>query len=61
MGAWDYIKEPLQKLIPAESTLSFIGRPRSASTAAGSYALHKSEIKALIAEVFPAKNRQYLT
>lgn len=55
MGAWDYIKNPLQKLLPETKVLEYIGRPRSASTAAGSHALHKSEFQALISTVFPPK------
>jgi 2-oxoglutarate dehydrogenase E1 component len=55
MGAWDYVKVPLQKLLPESKTLEYIGRPRSASTAAGSHALHKSEFQALITAVFPPK------
>jgi 2-oxoglutarate dehydrogenase E1 component len=55
MGAWDYVKAPLQKLLPETKTLEYIGRPRSASTAAGSHALHKSEFQALITAVFPPK------
>ncbi len=55
MGAWDYVKAPLQKLLPESKALEYIGRPRSASTAAGSHALHKSEFQALITAVFPPK------
>lgn len=45
MGAWDYIHQPLQKLVKTE--LKYIGRPRSASPAVGSYVLHKNESKAI--------------
>lgn len=41
MGAWDFIKAPLQALLPME--LHYVGRERSASTAVGSQALHKQE------------------
>jgi 2-oxoglutarate dehydrogenase E1 component len=55
MGAWDYIQRPLQKLLPENAVLNYIGRPRSASTAAGSYSLHKNEFKNIILSLFPPK------
>lgn len=55
MGAWEYIRNRLQKLLPNGATLEYIGRERSASTAAGSYTLHKSEVKAIFSRVFPPK------
>lgn len=55
MGAWEYIRNQLQRLIPEGKLLEYIGRQRSASTAAGSYTLHKSEFHALLTAVFPPK------
>jgi len=41
MGAWEFMHHHLKKLLPLE--LRYVGRNRSASPAAGSYALHKAQ------------------
>lgn len=55
MGAGEYMLEVLRGLLPKEVDLKCIARPRSASTAAGSHALHKKEYLDLMAEVFGRK------
>ena len=52
MGAWHSIKPEIQSLLPAGKELQYIGRVRSASPAAGSYALHKKEYAEFIKELF---------
>ncbi len=56
MGAWEYIHTPLQNLLPEGAALRYVGRPRSASSAAGSLSLHKNELSSLMLEVFPPKH-----
>lgn len=52
MGAWNFISPLLSELLPAETKLKYVGRPRSASPAAGSYALHKKEHAAIMDTLF---------
>jgi 2-oxoglutarate dehydrogenase E1 component len=50
MGAWDYIRPVLEQLAPGR--VRYAGRTRSASPAAGSYALHKQQHAALMDAAF---------
>lgn len=43
MGAWNFINQMVQPLMPKSIQLQYIGRPRSASPAVGSYLLHKKQ------------------
>lgn len=52
MGAWSSIKPEIQLLLPKGNELKYVGRFRSASPAAGSYALHKKEYAKLVEELF---------
>lgn len=52
MGAWTYMGPILEKYLGKGRTLEYIGRERSASTAAGSYALHQREHAAIINALF---------
>ncbi len=52
MGAWKMIRAQIGELLPKESKLKYVGRDISASTAAGSYALHKKEHAAIIKAIF---------
>lgn len=52
MGAWSFISPRLIKLLPENIGLKYIGRPRSASPAAGSYALHKKEYADYTGQLF---------
>lgn len=51
MGAWRFLQPQLEPLL-APRSLSYIGRPESASTATGSHARHKREHEAIIKKVF---------
>ncbi len=52
MGAWEFIRTPLQELMDARATLSVIARPRSSSPAEGSAARHTQNQNVLIAQVW---------
>src|SRR5690606_11630239 len=51
MGAWEFIRTPLQELVGAR-TLSVIARPRSSRAAEGSAGRHGQNEEALIAQVW---------
>lgn len=52
MGAWDFIRPLLRQLLPGDSAPQYIGRNRSASPAAGSFALHQRQHKQIIEALF---------
>lgn len=54
MGAWRYVAPRLRELIGPDLTLSYVGRPASASPAEGSLALHMIEQQRLITEALRA-------
>lgn len=51
MGAWDFIHQPLQSLLPKTLDIKYVGRKRSASPAVGSHALHKKQHAELMAAI----------
>jgi len=53
MGAWEYIQPLINELLGAKTQLKYIGRDRSASPAAGSYALHKKQLEAILQQAYP--------
>lgn len=52
MGAWNYIQPLLRRCISDSVQLTYVGRPESASTSAGSMALHNKELEAFLNESF---------
>lgn len=52
MGAWDYIRPALQELLPKGKEITYIGRPRSASPAVGSHAIHKQQHMEIMRTLF---------
>jgi 2-oxoglutarate dehydrogenase E1 component len=52
MGAWEFIRPLLSEVMPERQTVKYVGRARSASPAAGSYALHKQELDGIINTLF---------
>ncbi len=52
MGAWSFIGPILSSLLPASCQLTYIGRPRSAASAAGSQAIHKKESLQIMEALF---------
>lgn len=55
MGAWEFVRAQLSRLINGRCPLHYMGRPRSASPAEGSSAWHAATQEALIARAFAAK------
>ncbi len=56
MGAWTSIAMKIKELLPERAELKYVGRARSASPAAGSFALHKKQHDAIIQELFGKKD-----
>ena len=52
MGAWHFMYHRLRRVLPAASTLTYVGRPEAASPATGSYKLHQAEEADLINRTF---------
>ena len=52
MGAWDFIRPILRKILPGSTWPKYIGRIRSASPAAGSYAQHMMQHKEIVEKLF---------
>jgi 2-oxoglutarate decarboxylase len=48
MGGWHFVADRLRSLVPAATTLEFVGRSPSASPATGSFAIHELEQKKLV-------------
>jgi 2-oxoglutarate dehydrogenase E1 component len=51
MGAWEFVRTPLEDELP-QYPLSYIGRPRSASPAEGSSALHALHQRVIVEQAF---------
>lgn len=43
MGAWSFIFQEFVDLLPENQSLHYVGRPKSASPATGSFSLHNRE------------------
>jgi 2-oxoglutarate dehydrogenase E1 component len=52
MGAWEYLRPLLNRLLGTKDAVKYIGRDRSASPAAGSHALHKKQLEIILQQVF---------
>jgi len=52
MGAWTFVRDRLQGLLPAQAELAYAGRKPSASTAVGSTRLHLKEQAGLVGEAY---------
>lgn len=50
MGGWTFVEARLRSILPANTTLHYIGRDASASPATGSYAIHNLEQSKLVQE-----------
>jgi 2-oxoglutarate dehydrogenase E1 component len=48
MGAWSFVSEALRELLGADRSLRYVGRPRAASPATGSYRRHSLEQERLV-------------
>jgi 2-oxoglutarate dehydrogenase E1 component len=49
-GAWYQIRHKLADVLAPGQTLRYVGRPRSAAPACGSYKLHQAQQQALVDE-----------
>jgi 2-oxoglutarate dehydrogenase E1 component len=49
-GAWYQIRHKLTDALAPGQTLRYVGRPRSAAPACGSYKLHQAQQQALVDE-----------
>ncbi|HCZ48695.1 MAG TPA: hypothetical protein DCZ11_06800, partial [Gammaproteobacteria bacterium] len=49
-GAWYQIRHKLADALASGQSLRYVGRPRSAAPACGSYALHQAQQQALVSE-----------
>jgi 2-oxoglutarate dehydrogenase E1 component len=49
MGAWDYIRHRIERLLPAGVPLDYVGRARRASTSEGYPQAHQAEQERLLA------------
>lgn len=58
MGAWEFVRLQLARMIDGRCPLHYIGRPRSASPAEGSSAWHALNQEMLIAQAFDMKEAQ---
>lgn len=52
MGAWGFLEPNLRNILSENITLEYVGRERSASPAAGSFARHKKEYETMMHRLF---------
>ncbi len=52
MGAWEFVRPLLERLVGSDLTIRYIGRPASASPAGGHAATHALEQQAIVEEAF---------
>lgn len=52
MGAWDFVRPQIQEILSSKAPLRYVGRPRSAAAAAGSYTIHKKQFQTMMEEAF---------
>jgi 2-oxoglutarate dehydrogenase complex dehydrogenase (E1) component-like enzyme len=57
MGAWNFIQDRLSERLPEGRRLSYVGRPRAASTATGSYKRHIKEQQTLVEQALDRSRR----
>ncbi|PCI75595.1 2-oxoglutarate dehydrogenase E1 component [Candidatus Aerophobetes bacterium] len=50
MGCWEFVKPRLEEIIGKRANLQYVGRAKSASTSAGSKALHLKELNQFVKE-----------
>ncbi len=52
MGAWQFLRPRLEKILDGKMPLSYVGRKPAASTAVGCYALHEMQHNAIVEELY---------
>ncbi|HJU42286.1 MAG TPA: 2-oxoglutarate dehydrogenase E1 component [Vicinamibacterales bacterium] len=55
MGAWEFVRPLLERLIDGRSPLRYIGRSRNSSPSEGSSSWHAANQRAIVEQVFEAK------
>lgn len=53
MGAWNYISDKLQELLPKNAQVEYRGRPASSSPAVGSHLVHEKEHRRIMESLLP--------
>lgn len=48
MGGWFFVEQRIKNVLPENATLTYVGRPASASPATGSYSIHELEQKKIV-------------
>jgi 2-oxoglutarate dehydrogenase E1 component len=48
MGAWTYVEQRLQRVVPAGATVSHVSRPEAGSPATGSVTVHQLELRDIL-------------
>jgi 2-oxoglutarate dehydrogenase E1 component len=56
-GAWSFVRERLNQVLPRGARIRYVGRPESASTATGSYRQHEVETNQLVEDAFRRQPR----
>jgi len=56
-GCWTFMQPRLRDLLKAGATLEYVGREEAASPATGNAAMHKEEVKEILAAALDLKNR----
>ena len=57
MGGWSFVRDRLQRALPDDAVLRYVGRPEAASPATGSYRLHEQEESEFVREAFAKQPR----
>jgi len=57
MGAWNFMRHQLSRLLPMEVKLAYVGRERSASPATGSFRRHDMQHRQILETVFPGPEK----
>ena len=55
MGGWSFMEPRLLKLLGSDRSLSYVGRPASASPATGSHTIHQMEQQQLVNRAFESE------
>ncbi|MBI4264533.1 MAG: 2-oxoglutarate dehydrogenase E1 component [Acidobacteria bacterium] len=58
MGAWGFVRAPLEELLDGRCPLQYVGRARSSSPSEGSAAWHQLNQKALVERTFDLEGRR---
>ncbi|MCE2391364.1 MAG: 2-oxoglutarate dehydrogenase E1 component [Proteobacteria bacterium] len=57
MGAWAYVQDRIERILPEGMTLRYVGRKEAASPATGSFRIHQEEEADFVHEAFARRHR----